>query len=79
MCAQYNPNFLVSLSVLIVQLLYLSSKQGDREEYVIYDGDSFIADVGGFLGLLLGHSVLSMFQVASKWHLSCPLCPKKIP
>ena len=32
-----------------------------REEYVVYDMGSFIADVGGYRGLLLGHSLLSMY------------------
>ena len=33
------------------------------EEYYIYNWGSFIADVGGYLGLLLGYSVLSMYQI----------------
>ena len=38
-----------------------------REQYVVYDSDSFIADVGGFLGLLLGHSMLSLYQLGAQW------------
>ena len=34
----------------------------EREQYIIYDLDSFIADVGGFMGLLLGCSVLSLYR-----------------
>ncbi len=30
-----------------------------REQYYVYDQDSFIVDVGGYLGLLLGHSIYS--------------------
>ncbi len=33
-----------------------------REQYFIYDGNTFIADIGGYLGLLLGHSILSIVQ-----------------
>ena len=33
------------------------------EEYKDYDMSSFIADVGGYLGLLLGHSVLSIYYM----------------
>ena len=33
------------------------------EEYEDYDLSSFIADVGGYLGLLLGHSVLSYYYI----------------
>ena len=36
-----------------------SYKQEDQ--YVIYDFNSFIGDVGGFLGLLLGYSILSLY------------------
>ena len=38
-----------------------------RREYVLYDPDSFIADIGGYLGLLLGHSLLSLFHSAGEW------------
>ena len=34
----------------------------EREQYMIYDLDSFIADVGGFMGLLLGCSILSLYS-----------------
>ena len=30
-----------------------------HEEYYVYDGGDFIADIGGFLGLLLGYSITS--------------------
>ncbi len=34
-----------------------------RKEYLTYDENSLIADVGGYLGLLLGHSILNIFDV----------------
>ena len=34
----------------------------EMEQYLLYDSDSFIADVGGFMGLLLGFSVLSIYN-----------------
>ena len=37
------------------------SSYEEEEQYVIYDFNSFIGDVGGFLGLLLGYSVLSLY------------------
>ena len=37
------------------------------EEYIVYDFNDFIADVGGYLGLLLGHSVLSMYHMSTEW------------
>ena len=38
-----------------------------QEEYVVYDVDDFIADVGGYLGLLLGHSMLSIYYMSVEW------------
>ena len=32
------------------------------EQYQLYGFSSFVADVGGFLGLLLGASLLSLFE-----------------
>ena len=34
----------------------------EREEYLIYDWDSFISDIGGYIGLLLGSSLYSLYQ-----------------
>ena len=34
----------------------------EKRQYVVYDFNSFIADVGGFIGLLLGFSTLSLFK-----------------
>ena len=48
--------------------LYFESTHSDvREEYLIYDASSFIADVGGFLGLLLGYSIFSILANAIGW------------
>ena len=33
------------------------------EEYYLYNMDTFIPDVGGYLGLILGYSLLSMYQI----------------
>ncbi len=43
-----------------------------KEQYVIYDANAFVADVGGYLGLLLGHSMLSVVRQGVKWGLSVP-------
>ena len=34
----------------------------EEEQYVIYDENSFLADIGGFLGLVLGSSLLNLFD-----------------
>ena len=39
--------------------------QGDyveEKEYLTYDHNDFVADFGGYLGLLLGHSVLTCYD-----------------
>ena len=45
---------------------FLNGRYELSEQYLVYDSNSFIADVGGFLGLLLGHSILSLFQFFSE-------------
>ena len=44
-----------------------------KEEYYIYDKDSFMADCGGYLGLLLGASLLSLYHMISEW-ISTMVC-----
>ena len=34
----------------------------EEEQYLIYDTGSFIADVGGYMGLLLGCSLMSLYS-----------------
>ena len=51
---------------------YNSGENDLWEEYYIYNWGSFIADVGGYLGLLLGSSVLSMY------HMTTPLLMKQM-
>ena len=38
-----------------------------HEEYIVYDTSNFIADVGGYLGLLMGHSLLSIYYLSTDW------------
>ena len=38
-----------------------------EEQYLIYDYNGFIADIGGYMGLLLGSSILSLFDLAEKF------------
>ena len=32
-------------------------------QYVTYNGNAFIADFGGYLGLLLGQSIIAMYDM----------------
>ncbi len=50
-----------------LRFLFPESDYQEMEQYLVYDADSFIADVGGFLGLLLGHSILSVAVSAVIW------------
>ena len=34
---------------------------------MVYDSDSFMADVGGFFGLLLGQSMLGIYYMSVEW------------
>ena len=48
-----------------------------KEEYYIYALDGFIADVGGFLGLLLGQSILGLYYMLMEW-ASAKKLPKRM-
>ena len=56
---------------LIVHLMYNRGEFDLTEEFYIYDYTSFIADVGGYLGLLLGYSLLSIYQAFMTWIQTC--------
>ena len=51
-----------NLKVVRLSFEYPRGEYDLVEEYYIYNWGSFIADVGGYLGLLLGYSLLSMYQ-----------------
>ena len=36
-------------------------------QYMVYDWDAFVADVGGYLGLLLGQSAYGIFEIMTHW------------
>ena len=38
-----------------------------NEEYFVYDYGNFVADIGGYLGLLLGHSMFSVYTMSANW------------
>ncbi len=47
-----------------LRFMFPSGKYEEREQYHVYDVDSLIADVGGYMGLLLGHSLYSLYLIA---------------
>ena len=36
-------------------------------QYIIYDINAFTADVGGYLGLLLGQSIYGLYAIMTRW------------
>ena len=53
------------LALMVVDIWYTTGVHDRWEEFLLYDWDSLIADVGGYLGLLLGHSIYSVFSEIS--------------
>ena len=49
-----------------LRFTYPTGEYESKEEYYIYDAKSFVADIGGYLGLLLGYSLLSLYHMASE-------------
>ena len=39
----------------------------EKREYLTYDNNDFLADIGGYLGLLLGHSILTLCEWLVLW------------
>ena len=50
-----------------LSFIYKSGEYRQIEEHYLYDFWSFIPDVGGYLGLLLGYSVLSLYHMLTQW------------
>ena len=51
---------------LRINLHYANGRYEEKKQYLIYDFNSMIADVGGYMGLLLGYSLLSLYEVAEQ-------------
>ena len=47
----------------VLEFCTIESNLFDSAQYLVYDWNSFIADVGGYLGLLLGQSCLGMYHL----------------
>ena len=57
---------------------YATGKYVEKSYYYTYDWNSFVADVGGYMGLLLGHSLLSYYDVAKlMWKRGREECSKR--
>jgi hypothetical protein len=49
---------------LIFRFLFETGTYEVKKQYYVYGSDSFIADIGGYLGLCLGMSILTFFDGA---------------
>ena len=45
-------------------MLYANGRYREGTQYYTYDVNSFFSDFGGYLGLLLGYSIVSFFDMA---------------
>ena len=45
---------------------FLNGRYEEKEQYIIYDSNSMIADIGGYMGLLLGYSLLSIYEITEQ-------------
>ena len=45
---------------------------------MVYDSNSLVADVGGYMGLLLGESLYGIFHMISQWMVALIARRKKI-
>ena len=69
---EYHDNMIKKYNNEVRLLFYYNSGEYELgEEYYIYNWGSFVADIGGYLGLLLGSSILSMY------HMTTPLLIKQ--
>ena len=58
MTCDYRPQF----DEYVLHLRITDRAYEERKQYIIYDTDSFVADVGGYMGLLLGYSIMSLYN-----------------
>ena len=52
---------------LKLYMYFVNGQYNEKEHYLIYDFDSLIADVGGYMGLLLGMSLQGTFEIIEEW------------
>ena len=58
----YRTLYGAAQSEVLLQLTIYERSHIEEEEYIIYDLNSFGADVGGFMGLVLGFSFLKIYD-----------------
>ena len=53
--------------VTIMAFVMLGTNYNERKQFLLYDLTNFIADFGGYLGLLLGCSLLTFYDLGKEW------------
>jgi hypothetical protein len=57
-----TPNRKVPTGELFLNFIFNKGRYEIKEQYILYDGSSFAADIGGYLGLLLGQSIMGVYR-----------------
>ena len=60
--ARSRPTVKASYCKALVSLQIVDKSFIEEEQYYVYTFNNFIADVGGYMGLLLGSSILSIYD-----------------
>ena len=53
-------------SEIAMFMFYANGRYGVGRQYYTYDFNSYVSDFGGYLGLLLGYSIVSFFDMVQK-------------
>ena len=71
-----------SFTPLNLEFMYRDGMYTIEKEYYVYGVEDFLADIGGDLGLLLGHSLLSIYSMSTNWisglfnNIKNRICPR---
>ena len=60
-----GTNIFIEDNSIILHFVFEHGRYSVKEQYYIYDMDSLIADIGGYMGLLLGQSLLGLYHIAA--------------
>ena len=61
------PSIPEGTELAILSFVYEKGEYQLMEEHYLYGIWNFIPDVGGYLGLLLGYSLLSLYHMLIQW------------
>ena len=59
-----KKSYLQNDSQIMMLMFYANGRYQEGKQYYTYDFNSFLSDLGGYLGLLLGYSIVSFFDMA---------------